>query len=168
MAKASGTTKTVSSANAASSRTLNSNTSELKKMISSVTATIDEDVLSLKVNDKGAVAKLNAKVINESLDSIADAVNNIVNVKSAIDVEQQTVNVYKAAKKAADTIQEKIDILEHNNQLNKGVAKNTYNKAINGLKDVKYEIKQKFIKKDYKIEELANIQGYFMKMKKYK
>ena len=31
MAKASGTTKTVSSANAASSRTLNSNTSELKK-----------------------------------------------------------------------------------------------------------------------------------------
>lgn len=168
MAKASGTTKTVSSANAASSRTLNSNTSELKKMISSVTATIDKDILSLKVNDKGAVAKLNAKVINDSLDSIADVVNNVVNVKSATDVDQQTVAVYTTANKAAKAIQEQIDILEHNNQLNKGVTKNTYEKAINGLKDVKYEIKQKFIKKDYKIEELANIQGYFMKMKKYK
>ena len=136
-------------------------------MINSVTSSIDADILSLKVNESGAVAKLSAKVINDSLDSIAEAVKEVVNVKTATDVEQQTVKVFKTAAKAVDEITEKINILEHNNKLNKGVAKNTYNKAIEALKSVKYEIKQKFTKHDYKIEELAKIQGYFMKMHKY-
>ena len=140
---------------------------EISAMINSVTSSIDADILSLKVNESGAVAKLSAKVINDSLDSIAKAVKEVVNVKTATDVEQQTVKVFKTAAKAVDEITEKINILEHNNQLNKGVAKNTYNKAIEALKSVKYEIKQKFTKHDYKIEELAKIQGYFMKMHKY-
>ena len=140
---------------------------EISLMINSVTSSIDADILSLKVNESGAVAKLSAKVINDSLDSIAEAVKEVVNVKTATDVEQQTVKVFKTAAKAVDEITEKINILEHNNQLNKGVAKNTYNKAIEALKSVKYEIKQKFTKHDYKIEELAKIQGYFMKMHKY-
>ena len=140
---------------------------EISVMMNSVTSSIDADILSLKVNESGAVAKLSAKVINDSLDSIAEAVKEVVNVKTATDVEQQTVKVFKTAAKAVDEITEKINILEHNNQLNKGVAKNTYNKAIEALKSVKYEIKQKFTKHDYKIEELAKIQGYFMKMHKY-
>lgn len=140
---------------------------EISAIINSVTNSIDTDILSLKVNESGAVAKLSAKVINDSLDSIAEAVKEVVNVKTATGVEQQTVKVFKTAAKAVDEITEKINILEHNNQLNKGVAKNTYNKAIEALKSVKYEIEQKFTKHDYKIEELAKIQGYFMKMHKY-
>lgn len=140
---------------------------EISAIINSVTNSIDTDILSLKVNESGAAAKLSAKVINDSLDSIAEAVKQVVNVKTATGVEQQTVKVFKTAAKAVDDITEKINILEHNNQLNKGVAKNTYNKAIEALKSVKYEIEQKFTKHDYKIEELAKIQGYFIKMHKY-
>ena len=159
MAKGSGTTR--------KSTPRKNDVNEISAMINSVTSSIDADILSLKVNESGSVAKLSAKVINDSLDSIAEAVKEVVNVKTATDVEQQTVKVFKTAAKAVDEITEKINILEHNNQLNQGVAKNTYNKAIEALKSVKYEIKQKFTQHDYKIEELAKIQGYFMKMHKY-
>lgn len=116
----------------------------------------------MRMDTKNAVGKLVGKQVNGIIDSLKDNTMNIKNVKSAIGVEQFADNTSKLARKSISQLSDLIDTLEHNNKLNTGVKKSTYNKAIDAAKRVRSEIDEKF-RNGYKLQELGELQGYFMK-----
>lgn len=141
---------------------VSSSRSVTKGIVGKITTGVEKDLEPMRMNTKNAIGKLVGKQVNGIIDTLKDNTMNIKNVKSAMGVEQFADNISKLARKSNSQLSDLIDTLEHNNKLNTGVKKSTYNKAIDAAKRVRSEIDEKF-RNGYKLQELGELQGYFMK-----
>ena len=133
-----------------------------KSIMGKIKSSANDDIEKMKVSTTDAAGKLVGKSINDNLTSIKDRLLEISKVKSAMGVERYADNVEKAARKAASNLQDLQSTLEHNNSLNAGRRKATYEEGIRRLRNTRIDILEIF-GRSYHGSELGELQGYFIK-----
>ena len=137
----------------------------LGRMKSDYLSGVDSDIAAYE-NPGGAVGKLIGDTQTKEIDALKSAIGEMKGVKSVTDMRKTSENIEKAFGKFEKNINEKISILEHNSQLAKGKAKQSYSNAISTLNMTKYTVGD--MKSKYSFGKAAqNLEGYFISKNKW-
>lgn len=138
----------------------------LGRMKAEYFANIDSDIAAYD-SPGGAVGKLIGDTQTKELDALKSAIGEMKGVKSVTDMRKVDENIGKAFSTFHKNMNEKISLLEHNSQLAKGKAKQTFAKAISTLEMTKYNVGDKHSK--YSFGKAAQkMEEYFISKNKWK
>lgn len=165
MSKGSNTTRNGGS----STRSASANgRNEYTALVRSYTSNVDNDFQS--VNDyvgSGAIARLQGTTITDAVNSVTDVIRSIDNVDSVTQLRQYDERLSKARSNALASLDEKIEVLQHNSQLAKGRSQSTYRQAIDGLQMARYQLSDKLKNGSYNLDKEAKIEEWLIKQNKW-
>lgn len=165
MSKGSNTTR--SGGSSTRSATANGR-SEYTALVRSYSSNVDADFQS--INDytgNGAVGRLQGSVINDAVNSVTNIILSMDNVDSVTQLRQYDDRLSAARRNALASLDEKIDVLQHNSQLAKGRSQSTYRQAIDNLQMARYELSDKLKNGSYNLDKEAKIEEWLIKRNKW-